>query len=92
MYCCLLKLQIDFIFIYLTQAINADCNQYSRSAGDVPLVEALAEHYGPLVGRKIDPLSEVAISVGASEGIYAIMQSMLNEGDEVVTLEPTFDM
>lgn len=56
------------------------------------MVEALAKHYGPLVGRTIDPINEVTISVGASEAIFAIMQSMLNEGDEVVTLEPTFDM
>lgn len=55
-------------------------------------MEALAEHYGSLLNRKIDPLTEVTISVGASEAIFAIMQSMLNTGDEVVTLEPTFDM
>lgn len=76
----------------LIEAINSDANQYSRSAGDVPLVEALAEHYGRLLSRKIDPLTEVTVSVGASEAIFAIMQSMLNDGDEVVTLEPTFDI
>jgi aspartate/methionine/tyrosine aminotransferase len=37
-------------------------------------------------------LNEVTVSVGATEAIFAIMQSMLNEGDEVITLEPTFDM
>jgi kynurenine--oxoglutarate transaminase/cysteine-S-conjugate beta-lyase/glutamine--phenylpyruvate transaminase len=52
----------------------------------------LANHYEPLVGRKINALTEVAVSVGASEAIFAIMQSLLNDGDEVVTLEPTFDM
>lgn len=55
-------------------------------------MEALAKHYGPLVNRTIDPLNEVTVGVGASEVLFAIMQSMLNEGDEVVTLEPTFDM
>ncbi len=74
------------------QAINADHNQYSRSAGDIKLVEALATHYGKLVGRTINPLTEVTISVGASEAIFAIMQSLLNEGDEVIVLEPAFDM
>jgi aspartate/methionine/tyrosine aminotransferase len=56
------------------------------------LVDALAKHYGPLVNRTIDPLTEVTVGVGATEVIFAIMQSILNEGDEVVTLEPTFDM
>ena len=68
------------------------CNQYSRSGGDVKLVEALAKHYGKLVKRTIDPLTEVTIAVGASEALFAIMQALLNEGDEVVVLEPTFDM
>lgn len=82
----------DFAKKALVEAINGDFNQYSRSAGDVALVTALANHYGKLVNRTINPLTEVTISVGASEGIFAIMQSLLNEGDEVVTLEPTFDM
>lgn len=82
----------NFIKQALVDAIHANANQYSRSAGDLALCEALSTHYSPLVGRKIDPLTEVTVSVGASEGIFAIMQSMLNEGDEVVTLEPTFDM
>jgi aspartate/methionine/tyrosine aminotransferase len=45
-----------------------------------------------LLDRTINPLTEVTISVGASEAIFAIMQSLLNEGDEVVVLEPAFDM
>lgn len=55
-------------------------------------MNSIAEHYSPLVGRTINPLTEVTVSVGASEALFAVMQSMLNEGDEVVVLEPTFDM
>eukprot|EP01036_Dinobryon_divergens_P023010 gene23010-31320_t len=76
----------------LIEAINENANQYSRSAGDVELVTAIARHYGPLVNRVIDPLNEVTVSVGATEAIYAIMQAMINEGDEVVILEPAFDI
>lgn len=65
------------------------CINYS--AGDVDLVTALADHYGPLVGRKIDPLTEVTIGVGATEVMFALMQALLNDGDEVVVLEPAFD-
>eukprot|EP01099_Mayorella_cantabrigiensis_P001418 TRINITY_DN1614_c0_g1_i1.p1 TRINITY_DN1614_c0_g1~~TRINITY_DN1614_c0_g1_i1.p1 ORF type:complete len:441 (-),score=74.58 TRINITY_DN1614_c0_g1_i1:156-1412(-) len=76
----------------LIDTINENFNQYCRSAGDVALVEALAKHYGPLVGRTIDPLNEVTIGVGATEVIFAAMQSMLNDGDEVIVLEPSFDI
>lgn len=82
----------EFIKKALIEAINSNANQYSRSAGDMALVEALSNHYGPLVGRNINATSEITITVGATEAIFAIMQSLLNEGDEVVTLEPTFDM
>jgi aspartate/methionine/tyrosine aminotransferase len=44
------------------------------------------------VKRTIDPLNEITISVGASEALFAIMQALLDEGDEVVVLEPAFDM
>jgi len=55
-------------------------------------VKALAEHYSPLVKREINPLTEVTVTVGATEAIFAIMQSLLEAGDEVIVLEPTFDM
>jgi len=83
----------DFVKEELRVAVSANYNQYARSAGDVKLVEALAAHYSPLVGggRKIDPLTEVTVSVGATEALYALMQAIINEGDEVVVLEPAFD-
>lgn len=81
----------DFVKKALIDAINADYNQYTRSAGEMSLVEALAKHYGPLVGRTIDHLNEITIGVGATETMFAVMQSLLNEGDEVIVLEPAFD-
>jgi kynurenine---oxoglutarate transaminase / cysteine-S-conjugate beta-lyase / glutamine---phenylpyruvate transaminase len=82
----------EFVKKALGVAVAADHNQYCRSAGDVELVETLAQHYSPLVGRKIDGLTEMTISVGATEALYALMQAIINEGDEVITLEPAFDV
>ena len=81
----------EFVKEALRSATAADHNQYARSAGDPVLVEALASHYSPLVGRQIDGLTEVTVSVGATEALYALMQAVINEGDEVVVLEPAFD-
>lgn len=82
----------DFVKDAMIDAINTNHNQYARSAGDLHLVNELSKHYSPLVGREIDPLTEITITVGASEALFAIMQAMLNEGDEVVVLEPAFDI
>lgn len=76
----------------MIKAINDNHNQYTRTEGDVKLVTALADIYGPMVGREINPLTEVTVSVGATEALFSIMQAYINEGDEVVVLEPTFDM
>ena len=56
------------------------------------VVETLAKHYSKLVKRTIDPLQEVTVTVGATEALFCAMQAMINEGDEVVVLEPAFDM
>ena len=82
----------DFVKEALKTAVDDNFNQYCRSAGEASLVETLADHYSPLVGRTIDPLTEVTTSVGATEALYAMMQATINEGDEVVILEPAFDI
>lgn len=55
-------------------------------------MQQLATHYSPLVNRTIDPLQEVTVTVGATEALFCAMQGLVNEGDEVVILEPAFDM
>lgn len=76
----------------MCNSIQNNFNQYCRSRGDIGLVTALSKHYSSLLGRDVNPLTEITISVGATEGLFAIMQSYLNPGDEVVTFEPAFDM
>lgn len=44
------------------------------------------------MGRVVDAATEVTVTVGATEGIFATMQALLNPGDEVVVLEPAFDI
>jgi len=82
----------DFVKKALIEAVSEDHNQYCRSGGEVALVNSLAIHYGKEIGREINPLTEVTTSVGATEGIFALMQALLNDGDEVVVLEPAFDI
>jgi kynurenine--oxoglutarate transaminase/cysteine-S-conjugate beta-lyase/glutamine--phenylpyruvate transaminase len=35
------------------------------------------------MGRTIDPMSEVATTVGASQALYLSLQAMIDPGDEV---------
>ena len=71
---------------------DEDQNQYCRSAGHPPLVQALATKYSAAFGRAINWETEVTVGVGASETLYASMQALLDPGDEAVLISPAFDL
>lgn len=47
------------------------------------LVNAIAETYSIFMNKKIDPLSDVLITVGADGSLFNAFSSFMNEGDEV---------
>lgn len=81
----------DFIKQAAKDAIDADINQYARGAGQLRLVNALSKTYSPLFGRELDPMREIVVTTGATEGIFATMQALVDPGDEVILLEPFYD-
>jgi len=81
----------DFVKAAAQAAIAADLNQYARSAGHPRLVRALAALYSPLFDRDLDPMSEIVVTVGATEGIFATIQALVEPGDEVILIEPFYD-
>ncbi len=66
-------------------------NQYAPSAGVPELREAIAEKTQDLYGAEYDPETEVTITAGATEAIYATITSMVREDDEVVIFTPAYD-
>ncbi|XP_031632689.1 kynurenine--oxoglutarate transaminase 3-like [Contarinia nasturtii] len=83
---------------YITQQLaiatqNADhmLNQYARDFGHPRLVNVLSSLYSKLINRTIDPDTEVLITAGAYEALYASIHSHIDEGDEVIIIEPAFD-
>jgi len=45
----------------------------------------------PQSGAKLDPMSEMVVTPGANEAMYSVATAFLEEGDEVILLEPFFD-
>jgi aspartate aminotransferase len=58
--------------------------QYSPNAGNLSLRKKLAE------GTPYDPKSEICVTSGTEEGLYAIFQAYVNPGDEVLLPNPGF--
>ncbi|XP_022094006.1 kynurenine--oxoglutarate transaminase 3-like [Acanthaster planci] len=65
--------------------------QYTRGFGHPRMVNAIAALYGKLMGREIDSMEEVMVTVGAYQSLFSIFMSLISPGDEVILIEPFFD-
>ena len=56
------------------------------------LKEALSTVYSPIYGRTLNVDSEISVHSGAQEGILSCVMAFIQPGDEVILLEPVFEM
>jgi methionine aminotransferase len=70
---------------------RAGFNQYSPMSGIPLLRERLAEKTKLAQGYFPDPETEVTIVSGATEAIFSAVTSIVQEGHEVIVLEPAYD-
>eukprot|EP01117_Protostelium_nocturnum_P001384 TRINITY_DN1169_c0_g1_i1.p1 TRINITY_DN1169_c0_g1~~TRINITY_DN1169_c0_g1_i1.p1 ORF type:complete len:356 (-),score=120.21 TRINITY_DN1169_c0_g1_i1:13-1080(-) len=59
--------------------------------GHLRLTNALSEFYSPKLNRKIDPMKEILVTMGATEALYVSITALINPGDEVLLIEPFYD-
>ncbi|GAB3323437.1 pyridoxal phosphate-dependent aminotransferase [Larkinella ripae] len=66
-------------------------NQYATMTGVAPLREALAQKTEQLYGVSYHPESEVTVTSGATEALFAAITAVVRPGDEVLVFEPAYD-
>ena len=67
-------------------------HQYTRPAGHPHLVNLIAARYSSHFKTSVNPNTDVAITVGASQALYLAFMTVLKPGDEVVTFDPFFEL
>ena len=66
--------------------------QYPPVHGMPELREAICAHQAAWYGLDWDPNTDVVVATGASEAIVATVMAFVEPGDEVLVLEPWFDL
>ncbi|MDE7360431.1 MAG: aminotransferase class I/II-fold pyridoxal phosphate-dependent enzyme [Oscillospiraceae bacterium] len=75
----------------LAEVAREDYHQYSVTWGAQNFREALAEKQSRLMGRAIDPNSEIVVTCGSTEAMMAAMMTVVNPGDKVVVFSPFYE-
>ena len=66
-------------------------NQYAPMPGVLALREALSMKIERLYGRRYDPVTEITVTTGATEGLFAALTAFVHPGDEVLLFQPAYD-
>ena len=74
------------------KAIADGSNQYAPGNGLPRLRRAIAAHLADHHQLDVDADTEVTVTTGATEAVYATLAGLLDVGDEVVLLEPSYDV
>jgi len=75
----------------VTDAMSRGFNQYAPMPGLPLLRERIAQKTEELYSATYDPDKEITIVPGATLGIYAAINALVRENDEVIVIEPAYD-
>ncbi|TAG69136.1 MAG: aminotransferase class I/II-fold pyridoxal phosphate-dependent enzyme, partial [Burkholderiales bacterium] len=75
----------------VTRAMQSGHNQYPLMAGNPLLRERVSAKVESLHQVRYDPLTEITITSGATQGILSAILAVVRQGDEVIVLEPCYD-
>ena len=82
----------DDLIHKVNESLLSGRNQYSPMAGQLSLREVIAERQN-VWGRsfEINPDTDITIVPGATAGLFATFQALVQQGDEVIIFDPSYD-
>lgn len=72
------------------QALQAGKTFYTSNSGLMELRKAVSDFTKRRTGLTYDPASEIMLTVGGSEAIDAALRTIINPGDEVIYIQPSY--
>jgi methionine aminotransferase len=78
---------IDLVYRFMREGNN----QYAPMPGLPALRNVLAVVIANTYARTVNPETEITITAGGTEGIYAIIAAFISTGDEVILFDPAYD-
>ncbi|RMH94499.1 pyridoxal phosphate-dependent aminotransferase [Lysobacter pythonis] len=76
----------------LERAMRAGDNQYAMMTGTPRLRRAIADKTERMYGVCPDADGEITVTSGGSEAIFDAVQAVVSAGDEVIVLDPCYDI
>jgi len=75
----------------LYKAVKGGHNQYAPMPGIVELRNRISDQIYRNHNKKINPDTEITITSGATEALFAAISVVINPGDEVIIFDPSYD-
>lgn len=72
------------------QALQAGKTFYTSNSGLMELRKAVSDFTKRRTGLTYDPASEIMLTVGGSEAIDVALRTIINPGDEVIYIQPSY--
>ncbi|MBV1888468.1 MAG: aminotransferase class I/II-fold pyridoxal phosphate-dependent enzyme [Urechidicola sp.] len=79
------------LLYFVTDAMKNGFNQYAPMAGSIELRNEIAKKFEFLYQSTYHPESEITITAGATQAIYAIISAFIRKEDEVIIFKPAYD-
>ncbi len=71
-------------------SLESGRTSYTSNSGLLALREEISLYLEKNTGNHYDPAGEILITVGASEGVDLVFRTILEPGDEVIIIDPSF--
>jgi len=81
----------DYLKDRVCHYINSGANQYAPMSGVPVLNQAISEKVEQYYQRSVSAESEITVTSGATEALFAAIHAVVRKGDEVIVFDPAYD-